>query len=275
MKIFLVTDEFIAGPVNPSFRAIVVAADESGARWVVARQNAGPGMENVRQACAICLGDTEVEMETVLSYTPGQGTGNMVKSHKPLDVDGDTFYRVNKDTVTDPYPLLPEHPDRLSDNEVTYWLSQTTGLLMRLTERETLLPNYTGEPGVFSEKETYAQYWRPGHSAVRPEYLPTDSLKVEHYLARPESTNIFTLAEAHSIVSRLSQAPYHTDASRDLLSYLWDNFVSYTEVGSDKPVNDLLMFSGQKLWFQGEKARDWIMSIPHCIALDRNLNTDA
>lgn len=274
MKIFLVTDEFIAGLANPSFRAIVVAADESGARWVVARQRIGPGMESVRQACAISLGDTEVGEETVLSYTPSTGSGNMVKSHKPLLLDGDLFYRVDKETVKDPYPLLPQHQDRISDNVVTYWHSKNTGLMMRLTERDTVLPNYTGAAGIYSEKETYAQYWRPSHSETRPEYMPTESLKVEHFLARPESTNIFTLAEAHSIVSRLAQARYHEDGSRDLLSYLWDNFVEYSEVGSDKLVTDLLMYKGQKLWFQEEKARDWIMSIPHCIAVERNLNTD-
>lgn len=271
MKIFLVTDEFIAGLANPSFRAVVVAADESGARWVVARQRVGPGMESVRQACAISLGDTAVEEETVLSYTPSIGSGNMLKSHKPLLLDGDTFYRVEKESVKDPYPLLPQHQERLSENRVTYWHSKNTNLMMRLTERETSLPNFTGVEGNYSEKETYAQYWRPAHAAARPEYMPTESIKVEHYLARPEATNIFTLAEAHSIVSRLSQARYHEDSSRDLLSYLWDNFVSYSEVGSDKAVTDLVLYKGQQLWFQEEKARDWIISIPHCIILERNL----
>ncbi|AFQ96700.1 hypothetical protein STRATTON_257 [Erwinia phage vB_EamM_Stratton] len=275
MKIFLVTDEFIAGTVNPSFRAVVIAADESGARWVVARQKAGPGMENVRQACAISLGETEVGEETVLSYTTGIGTGSMVKTHPPIPLEADEFYRVSVETVRDPLAPLPQHPDRLGDNQVSYWFSQHTGIMMRLTERETVLPNLTGEKGVYSEKESYAQYWRLSHNAKRPEFSPTESLNVEHYLARPESANIYTLAETHSIISRLSQAPYHAEAPRELLSYLWDNFVSYKEVGSDTLVKDLLLFNGQQLWFQAEKARDWFITVPQCITLVRNLNTDA
>lgn len=255
MNLYIITDEFIKSAMQTSFRATVLANNESSARWLIGQRGNTFNIAEIAAGTAFCVSSVEHTEEGVLTIVHDNAAKMLSTSQfTHPKVSEDVFYEVD---ILD-RSLLP-YRDQNFRAEKWFAVKSKPKYLLRRAELEYSVTDGKVERSIIV------------HQKVAIDVARNDQWQYkvygDEYKAQFVGLHQASLLELRSYILRAAHSlPGAISAQREL-SKLWE-FVRAEEGDGAIPVTDLEFFPGQKLFWFADAARAWVDTLPLPLAYE-------